>query len=121
MNENTRVKIKQLITTAINEKLKKYTSESDYKPFFEAIFDKKTVLIASIMQSLYTTFGMSLYEQIAKILAEAAGYKVKTQYDLLGQIDHNTETLINQICSEIEIKKRQPNKQKEITLIKNSI
>ena len=121
MNENTRLKIKQLITKVINEKLKKYTSESDYKPFFEAIFDKETVLTASIMQSLYTTFGMSLYEQIAKILAEAAGYKVKTQYDLLGQIDHNTEALINQICSEIETNKRQPDKQKEITLIKNSI
>ncbi len=121
MNETTKLRIKQLIANVINEKIEKYTSESEYKPFFEAIFTKKTVVIASIMQSLYTSFGMSLYEQIAKILAEEAGYQVETQYDLCGQIDKKTEALINQICSEIETKKRKPNKQDEITLIKNSL
>ncbi|NJO95251.1 MAG: TdeIII family type II restriction endonuclease [Hyellaceae cyanobacterium CSU_1_1] len=121
MNKNTRLQIKNLIASKINDKIKKYTSESEYKPFFEAIFTKETVVIASIMQSLYTSFGMSLYEQIAKILAEGAGYQVKTQYDLFGQIDDKTEALINQICSEIETKRRKPNKQNEITLIRNSI
>ncbi|MCC0179449.1 TdeIII family type II restriction endonuclease [Waterburya agarophytonicola K14] len=121
MDATTRLQIKELITNVIDSKLEKYTAESDYKPFFEAIFDKETVLIASVVQSLYTTFGMSLYEQIAKILAEAAGYKVETQYDLFGQIDAKTEALINKICSEIETKKRTPDKQSEITLIRSSI
>lgn len=121
MDATTRLQIKELIANVIDSKLEKYTSESDYKPFFEAIFTKETVVIASIMQSLYTSFGMSLYEQIAKILAEGAGYQVITQYDLFGQIDDNTEALINQICSEIETKRRQPDKNNEINLIKNSI
>lgn len=121
MNETTKLQIKKLIASKINDKINKYTSESEYKPFFEAIFTKETVVIAFIMQSLYTSFGMSLYEQIAKILAEGAGHKVETQYNLFGQIDDKTEALINRICSEIETKRRKPNKQNEITLIRNSI
>ncbi len=52
MEETVKSQITHLVTTAIDEKLKKYTSESEYKPFFEAIFDKKTIVTASIIQLL---------------------------------------------------------------------
>ncbi|EGJ29209.1 MULTISPECIES: TdeIII family type II restriction endonuclease [Moorena] len=121
MKEATKLQIKNLLTKKINEKLDRYASESEYKPFVEAIFTKEKIVLASRMHSLYTSFGMSIYEQIALILAESAGYQVETQYDLLGGIDRDTETIIDQICSEIEKEERLPDKTNEINLIRNSI
>jgi hypothetical protein len=37
---------------------------------------------------------MSIHEQIAVILAEAAGYSAQRQYRLLGEINTRTESLI---------------------------
>jgi Type II restriction endonuclease, TdeIII len=99
MDFQTRQKIKGLVTRKIQEKLRAYAPESSYTPFFEAMFDKGTIVQASIMHSLYTSFGMSIYEQIAVLLAEAAGYSAFRQYRLLGSIDSNTESLITIICA----------------------
>ncbi|MDT8348069.1 MAG: TdeIII family type II restriction endonuclease, partial [Flavobacteriaceae bacterium] len=76
----------------------------------------ETIVMASLMQSLYTTFGMSIYEQMAVILAKEKGWVAERQYRLKGQIDDNTESLIEQLCRSIE-----PNKTKELELIRNSI
>jgi hypothetical protein len=71
------------------------------------------------MQSLYTTFGMSLYEQIAGILAGGrAGCSLVRQYQLPGIVDAATVSLIEEICS-------QPigtsTKEEEIEVIRGSI
>lgn len=118
MNANIRSEIKKLIVDRITEKLTNYNPETENMPFFEAIFDKKTIVTASIMQSLYTSFGMSIYEQIAVILAKAAGYKAERQYDLLGSIDKDTEGLINSFFADPNYKH---NKNREIELIRKSI
>lgn len=118
MEEFVKSQIKNLVNSAIEQKLNKYASESEYKPFFEAIFEKQTIIKASIMQSLYTSFGMSIYEQIAVILANNAGYQATRQYDLRGSIAHNTESLITRICVDLA---RQPNKKAEIEMIRESI
>jgi hypothetical protein len=118
MEENIRSQIKNLVHSAVEKKLNEYASESDYKPFFEAIFDKETIITASIMQSLYTSFGMSIYEQIAVILAQNAGYQATRQYDLRGTIDNHTESLIIRICADLV---RKPDKKAEIEMIRESI
>lgn len=118
MEESVKAQIKNLVNITIENKLKKYASESEYKPFFEAIFSKETIVIASIIQSFYTTFGMSIYEKIAEILAKNAGYKVRRQYDLPGIIDEQTETLITNICGNTNTN---PDKKNEIEQIRESI
>ncbi len=105
-----------LVQSKIEEKLLRYKSETDYTPFFSAIFDKETIVKASLMQSLYTTFGMSIYEQIAVILAQAKGYQAERQYPLLGQIDPATERLIDKLCLSST-----PDKESELRQIKASI
>ena len=54
MDKATKEKISLLVQTKIEEKLLRYKSETDYTPFFSAIFDKETIVKASLMQSLYT-------------------------------------------------------------------
>ena len=94
MNPNARQQIKQLISQTLRNKLHNYNPETDHKPFFQAIFNEKQIFTASLIQSFYTTFGMSIYEQIAVILANSAGFYAERQYNLLGEIDQNTEQLI---------------------------
>ncbi|MDF1540788.1 MAG: TdeIII family type II restriction endonuclease [Candidatus Thorarchaeota archaeon] len=98
MDQEVRSEFKSLIKSRISEKIQNYQAESDYKPFFEAIFDKPTIIQASIMQSLYTSFGMSIYEQMAVTLASKAGYHAERQFIIKGSIDDSTRVLIDRIC-----------------------
>ncbi len=121
MKIETRNKVRELIKNVILLKIDNYNAETEYRPFFQAIFTKEQVLTHTIIHSFYTTFGMSIYEQLAKILAEGAGYEAYTQYDLLGEIDKKTEVAISKIDMELRINKRKPNMKLEFEEIKNSI
>ncbi len=107
-----------LIVSKIEDKLVRYAAETEYSPFFTAIFSKDTIVKASIMQSLYTSFGMSIYEQMAVLLAKAAGYKAERQYDLLGTIDADTERFITTICNDVDYV---PDKKSEIAKIRKMV
>jgi len=100
MNADTRNEIKDLITEVIKTKLDKYSAETIYKPFFTALFDAKVILQASILQSIYTTFGMSIYEQISIILARANGLEAERQHLLKGSMNDETLVVIERICDE---------------------
>jgi len=114
----TRKTIKNLISLKIQKKLESYAAETEHKPFFEAIFKKEVVLKASIMQSIYTSFGMSIYEQMGIILANNAGYSAARQYVMRGSIDDETKLLIGAICdSEIGTY----TKNQEVDMIRASI
>jgi hypothetical protein len=97
MKEAARTKLKDLIAGVIGRKLEDYSPETRNMPFFQRIFTKEQMVTASAMHSLYTSFGMSVYEQMAIILAESAGYEGVRQYRLLGEIDHGTESVITAI------------------------
>ncbi len=121
MKSETKEKVKKLVKDVILSKINRYNAETEYKPFFQAIFTKEQILTHSVVHSFYTSFGMSIYEQLVKILAEGAGYEAHTQYDLLGELDERTETLISKIDLELRAGKRKPNMKIEFEEIKNSI
>jgi len=121
MKFETRQKVKELVKNVIISKIENYKAETEYKPFFQAIFTKEQILTASVVHSFYTTFGMSIYEQLVKILAEGAGYEAHTQYDLLGEIDEKTEGIISRIDMDLRAGKRKPDMKAEFEEIKNSI
>lgn len=116
MNPETKQAVKDVIVNSIDAKIKKYKRESDHVPFFDPFVTQSMIRTHSIMQSLYTTFGMSVYEQVAVVLAKAAGYEAIRQYDLLGEIDTATGTLISQL-----LKSTPGNKIREIEEIRSSI
>jgi hypothetical protein len=107
-----------LIRSTIINKIKKYEAESNYRPFFQALFDENVIRQASIVQSLYTTFGMSIYEQMAVLLAKNAGFHAERQYDLLGSINDDTTILISKICEQ-KISRNQT-KSDELEMIRES-
>jgi hypothetical protein len=118
MQSETKQKIKELISNVIIKKLNNYSSETEYTPFYDALFEKQVILQSSIIHSFYTSFGVSIYEPMAKIIGEnEAGYQVRTQYDLQGVVDDDTETLINKFCSS----QNPADKKLEITEIRKTI
>lgn len=126
MNNNTRKEIKDLITNTILNKFNNFALETEHKPFFQSLFTEQQIVTGALIQSLYTTFGMSIYEQIAVILARSAGFHAERQYKLLGQIDAATENLIDTYWSKLKtaLKTGQDmhsDKQAEFNMIFNSI
>lgn len=118
MKSTTSQKIEKLLINVINKKIKNYESETDYRPFIEALIEKKLITIGSKIHSMNTSLGMSIYEQIAIILGtEEAGYIVKKQYKLEGCIDDNTELLIKTFCFDSHT----PNKKQEIEIIRKNV
>lgn len=122
MKSEVKDALKELLSECIQEKIRKYNPETESKPFFEAIFSKRTVNLASLMQSFYTSFGTSIYEQMAVLLAkENANYFAERQHVLLGKIDPATETLINNLHLEILRTGNAGVKAEQIDIIRNSI
>lgn len=122
MKSGVRAELKNILVSSIQEKVRKYNPETESKPFFEAIFSKRSVNLASLIQSFYTSFGMSIYEQVAILLAtKNAGYWAERQYVLLGEIDGKTESMINNIHLEILRTQTPGDKKKQIELIRDSI
>ncbi|MEO0072231.1 MAG: TdeIII family type II restriction endonuclease [candidate division WOR-3 bacterium] len=114
-------KIITLLIDTVKEKLKKYEPETSYMPFHHRLLGKDRYAMFSFIQSMNTTFGMSIWEQVAVILAEGAGYQAERQYKLLGEIDETTQDLISKLHYKLRKNELEANKQNEINIIKKSI
>ncbi len=90
-------KIAELLTIKVREKLRAYHPETVHMPFHHRLFGKGRYAMFSFIQSMNTTFGMSIWEQVAIILAQEVGSHAKRQYKLLGEIDRETEEFVRDI------------------------
>lgn len=70
LSEQQKDDILSFLDTKIQSKLKKYSRESSSMPFLTRLMQNAEYVAAySFIHSLVTTLGMSLYEEIAVILA----------------------------------------------------
>ena len=114
-------RIAELLLKAVREKLDKYEPETEYMPFHHRLLGKDRYAIFSFIHSMNTTFGMSLWEQVAVVLAQMAGNYAQRQYKLLGQIDEKTESLIGIMHAKLRRGEITPNKIDEIRQIRQAI
>ncbi|MEO0201776.1 MAG: TdeIII family type II restriction endonuclease [candidate division WOR-3 bacterium] len=61
-----------------------YTPETENMPFHFRLIGKDKYVLFSFIQSINTAFGMSIWEQVAEILARDKGYKVRRQVDVVN-------------------------------------
>jgi hypothetical protein len=97
LSTKTKEAISSLLKDIIRNKLENYHPETNYMPFHHRLLGKDRYAMFSFIQSLNTTFGISIWEQIAVILAKGAGNYAERQYKLLGEINDETEELIREI------------------------
>jgi len=121
LKQKTREEIRNLLTNIVRAKLREYKPETNHMPFHFRLLGRDRYAMFSFIQSMNTTFGISIWEQVAVILARSSGFKAARQYDLLGSIDSETERLIQTIHYELRAGTRKVNKLEEIELIRNSI
>jgi len=115
LTSNQENKIIELLSQKIESKLKNYAQESAYMPFLvKLIQDKKKVASYSFIQSLVTTLGMSIYENVSKIIVEDCVAECATGHNVDGLISKEQKSTIDNIVSELRNKTRTCNIKKEI-------
>ena len=103
LNEKQISGIKNLLKNKIDDKLKNYARETSSMPFLAKLMqDNEKVASYSFIQSLLTTLGMSIYEEVARIIAEPNFDIAETGYDVEGEISNEENNAISQILQEIK-------------------
>ena len=82
MTEEQKTEIKDLIKRVIVEKLKTYKPETQSMPFHHRLLGKDRMALFSFIHSLNTTFGTSIFEPVAELLAKSRFKTVKRQYEV---------------------------------------
>lgn len=121
IESNTSKKIKHYLIDVMRRKFDRYNPETKHMPFHYRLLGKDRYAMFSFIHSINTTFGMSIFEQVAEILANGAGYVAERQFKLYGDIDQSTEKLINDIHYGIRKGNRKSSVENEIKAIRNSI
>jgi len=121
LSSKTEREITELLTTTIREKLSKYKPETVHMPFHHRLLGKDRYAMFSFVQSMNTTFGISIWEQVAVIIAKGAGNLAERQYKLLGEIDGETEELIRKIHYKLRKGETTANKIYETEQIRKNI
>ena len=117
----TKSKIAELLSTKVRGKLSSYHPETSYMPFHHRLLGKDRYAMFSFMQSMNTTFGMSIWEQVAVVLAQGANNYAERQHKLLGEIEEGTERVITDIHNKLRRGEIAPNIIEHVEQIKARI
>ena len=126
-NKDTLKIIEKKFNEALQIKISRYKRETKYMPFMDAILGKENTRLYSFGISMATWMGQSSnsgYETIAKILAESAGSKVYTQYEIPYTLTKETDSKIYDFYMSIRSRKMVPKSdqlQKEIKKFAQSV
>ena len=121
LSDQTRRQIENLLVKTVEEKLENYTPETDAMPFHYRLLGRDRYVLFSFIHSMNTTFGASLWEPIAVMLAKSAGYEAVQHYKLLGEVDGKTETAIMLLHRALRAGTATVSKKKETEVISSTI
>lgn len=94
MSSQRQLMIKEKIKDCMREKLQSYNRETDNMPFHYRLLGRDRMALYSFIQSLNTTFGVSIYEPVAIALARERFQVVKTQVKPFNQISTEAQRQI---------------------------
>lgn len=121
LSENQERKIACLLSDKLDQKLKRYTRESTSMPFLVRLMqDKEKIAAYSFIHSLATTLGMSVYEDVSKIIAEEHSEECFTKYALGGVISRDQKSVIDNILRELRNSERECNIEREVEEVLNA-
>ncbi|MGQ9701821.1 MAG: TdeIII family type II restriction endonuclease [bacterium] len=78
--------ISELLRTTVIEKLRTYQPESVHMPFHHRLLGKDRYAMFSFIQSMNTTFGMSIWEQVGVILLRVQAILEKDNINYLVRL-----------------------------------
>lgn len=110
-----REEVRDLLIKKITAKLSSYARETTSMPFLARLIqDSEKVAAYSFIHSMATTLGMSIYEDVSKIIARNSAEEVFTKMDLGGILSREQKSVISNIVRELRNGERKVNKEREI-------
>lgn len=95
-------KIKYLLEIKIDKKLTSYLRETTSMPFLSRLIqDSEKVASYSFIHSLATSLGMSIYEDVSKIIAGESSEECFTKYGMGGVLSKQQKSVIANIVREL--------------------
>ena len=121
INEEQKQRIEELLVSMIAKKLKRYTRETPSMPFLvKLIQDSRRVASYSFIHSIATSLGMSIYEEVSRILVEDSCEECFRKYDLGSVLSKEQKSVIDDIIRELRNNERPPDYEKDMGLILNA-
>ena len=118
LSTNQKSKIKFLLEKKIEEKLRRYARESSSMPFLlRLVQDSEKVAAYSFIHSIATTLGMSIYEDVSKIIAEKSTKECFTKYDIGGVISKEQKSTIDEITRKLRNGEKEVDHDGEVKLV----
>jgi hypothetical protein len=115
ISEQQKEEIKSLLRKTLTNKLEKYSRESSYMPFLSKIMkDDEKVASYSFIHSIATTLGMSIYEEVSKILAKPNSQETERNVEVKGTLSQEQKATINKIVNGLREGSRKVDKKQEI-------
>lgn len=110
--------IQQTIKNSIRRKLRTYRPETSHMPFHYRLLGRDRMALFSFIHSLNTTFGASIFEPVAEILAKMRFSVAKKQHQVGCAISQKAQTEIQRIINDLTVGKT-PDKSAEIERIRS--
>lgn len=115
LSKNQRLEIETLLRKKLDSKLKNYGRETSSMPFLARLIqDAEKIAAYSFIHSLATSLGMSIYEDVSKIIAKETSEECFTKYGVGGVISEAQHTTIGNIVAGLRIQSRKADIQREI-------
>lgn len=121
LSNTQKERIQQVITTCLRNKFQRYNPESSHMPFHYRLLGKDRMALFSFIQSLNTTFGISIFEPVAVALAQEHFRKVQAQYIVGNQLHDATQQTIQEIMNGLSVGTHVPNKMEELSMLRASL
>lgn len=114
LSTNQKQQISKLLENKIDSKLKRYARESTSMPFLSRLIqDSEKVAAYSFIHSIATTLGMSIYEDVSRIIAGETSKECFTKYGIGGALSKEQKSVIANITKELRNGERKANINKE--------
>lgn len=121
LSNSQKKKITALLEHKIEDKLRRYARETSSMPFLTRLIqDSEKVAAYSFIHSVATTLGMSIYEDVSKIIAEETSDECFTKYDVGGVISREQKSVIDDIVRKLRNGEREVNNAEEVKLVLES-
>lgn len=115
LSKNQKDKISSLLERKIEDKLKRYARETSSMPFLTRLIqDSEKVAAYSFIHSIATTLGMSVYEDVSKIITEETSKECFTKYDVGGVISREQKSVIDDIVRKLRNGEKKVNHDQEV-------
>lgn len=98
LNLSQKTEIGNLLKEKLENKLQGYERETSYMPFLSKLIqDDEKVASYSFIHSIATMLGMSIYEDVSKIIVEPSSDETETKKEVEGSISPEQAKIIREI------------------------